>query len=84
MQSSVYEHTDAELDCGNYETADKTAQYQAVGLHIDVNQINQKKRNTARNRHCPMRVASCHNLNEAVNYGTEAENREIFAKINLI
>lgn len=80
MKSAVYEHTDAEFDRCYNDTADKTAQDKAVCLHVDIDNINQQKGNTARYRHRPMCISSRNNLDEAVYNRAEAENRKVFAE----
>ncbi len=80
MKSTVDEHTYTKLNSGYYGTACKTPQNKAVGSHIHIYNINQQKCHTARYSHCPVGKAASEHLNKAVNYGTEAENCQIFAK----
>ena len=80
MKCAVDQHTYGKFNSRNYEAADKTAQNKAACFHIHIYKINQKKGNAARNRHCPVSVASGYHLDKAVYNGAKAENCKIFAE----
>lgn len=82
MESSVDEHPYTEFNCSNYQTPGKTSEYQTVGFHIYVYQVNKQECYTAGYSHRPVSITSGYNFNKAVNDGTETKNRDVFSEFS--